>query len=669
MGMEHPMDVLGLGPEKHRETIPTFDSICHDLIENVSELEACIEDILKWKDDFTSQNIPPTVKLQVTLLFSKLFRCKSDLHGPIFEIVRQVMVYARSWNVNRESLLELEKEYHRQYYILDVAIRKLESMQNRMNAIKAQHQLSLWERLTTRILYHHNKDNKDEEEIVETVKPVQVEKTRAMSKPVLAKKPEKVSTEWEKLKETIANYCIDEPDWKREVRKKLNAFKTALRKHYAGVSGLVQELIQRPIPRTTAKLEYLSQKSGTLRFNMKPFPRARSLSLPDLKLFHRRDSTVREYQEWLKVQEQAQELDMYGVPLHKDEPLPPNPLIKRVRCNSTSCIYDFGPSVLLAGTFDETNEINNGRVADDQISDGESEVESSYTEQDGRAFKALLGSSSLKENIAAFLNEPIEQSPLQESNLEDLEKETFSLQDVMELTLLHAQQLHVMKQDFEKQESERQSTIERTASVKDLEIQRLSEQIAMLKKENESLVKRCETLVPAQSFEMKVDAPVEEREKSPLPIQKEITTPQKVVKELTPPSAPKTKSLGKLKQSKQDLNNKSYVQNHKRAPFSSTPFKLGFFERLEFFTESSQKYHQAQREAALQQERLENERKLAHLNLIRDKYDEEVPQVIPAEFMPMPGNVPQGKHKDVITLADHGIYTLTRYSRTMGRKV
>lgn len=55
-------------------------------------------------------------------------------------------------------MLELEKDYHRHYNVLDVAIRKLEGVESRINRIKAQHSLGLWEKLALRILvpFHHH---------------------------------------------------------------------------------------------------------------------------------------------------------------------------------------------------------------------------------------------------------------------------------------------------------------------------------------------------------------------------------------------------------------------------------------------------------------------------------------------------------------------------------
>jgi hypothetical protein len=685
MKMEHPMDVLGLGPEKEREPVPIFDSICHDLVQNLSELEGCIEDLLRWKDDFTNQSIPSSVKLEISLLFSKLFRSKSDLHGPLFELVRQVMVYSRSWNVNREKLLELEKDYHEHYYVLDVAIRKIEALNNRISTNRTQHQLSLWERLTNRILYRHDiqaKQGSEVESVPEVPKkaPAEQEQASRISTPKGAsqmasreaespqpKKSKPDPSAWDELKQDILENCLEEPEWRKTIRLTLRQFRKTLQKHFAGVSGVIQELIRRPIPPTAPKLEYLSQRSGTIRFHLKSFPKARALSVPNLSLFYKRNETVKAFQEWLEAEEKAVELDMYGVPLHQGDDKPPNPLLGRVRSNSTSLLLELGPNVQLSSSFEMNNDINAGRVAVDPQSDTESEVGSNYTEKDEKAFKALLKDQNIQENLAKFLQDQTNEETARENNLDELEKETFDLQDVMELTLLHAQQLHVMKQTFEEQEKDWKIQLDQTVSKKDEEIEQLRQKIDNLTKEKEEILSQHIPIIAEPILEDAESIPRVTRNKSIVPeriksmstlnISKPTREPSMAQLAKIPPVPTKTKSTSSVKQSKTDLaKQKQYVQNHKRAPFESTPFKLGFFERLEWFTEMSQKYHQEQRNKALEKERRNNEQKLAHLKLLRETspMEEQLPQVIPAEFMPMPGHVPPSKNKELITLSDHG---------------
>jgi hypothetical protein len=111
--IQHPMVSFGVDEESPGEPVPVFDQVVEELRENLSELETSIEDLMRWKDNFTQQSVPSSVKLEITILFSKLFRSKSDLHSPLFEIIRLVKIYARQWNVNRLQMLELERDYQK----------------------------------------------------------------------------------------------------------------------------------------------------------------------------------------------------------------------------------------------------------------------------------------------------------------------------------------------------------------------------------------------------------------------------------------------------------------------------------------------------------------------------------------------------------------------------
>jgi hypothetical protein len=112
----------------------TFNSLISSLTENILEFESSIEELIEWKDEVILK-MPSEIKLDMLLLFSKLFRTKSNLHNPLFELIRLVKIYSPEWNINREKMLELEKDFHRNYFVLDVAIRKLESMQKRVGRI------------------------------------------------------------------------------------------------------------------------------------------------------------------------------------------------------------------------------------------------------------------------------------------------------------------------------------------------------------------------------------------------------------------------------------------------------------------------------------------------------------------------------------------------------
>ena len=150
--VSHPATIIKVtAPDTDREVFTEFDLLCNEILAVIGELESSLEDMTNWKDDFLKQSVPSNVKLQLATLFSRMLRSKSDLHEPIFELVRQIKVYSRPWLNKKSSLMELEREYQRHSMVLDVAIRKLEHIQNQMDHLKSEHRVALWERLTSRL--------------------------------------------------------------------------------------------------------------------------------------------------------------------------------------------------------------------------------------------------------------------------------------------------------------------------------------------------------------------------------------------------------------------------------------------------------------------------------------------------------------------------------------
>ncbi|KAH6566979.1 hypothetical protein BASA62_006396 [Batrachochytrium salamandrivorans] len=151
--MQHPCMLLGIIPsENDNEVHNELDSLCNELLTTLAELETSLEDITSWKDDFLKQSVPSHIKLELTILFARLFRSKSDLHEPFFELIKAVRLYSRPWMEKRNALYKLQEEYQRNHEVVDIAIRKLENMDLQLHKIKASNRVNLWERLMTKVM-------------------------------------------------------------------------------------------------------------------------------------------------------------------------------------------------------------------------------------------------------------------------------------------------------------------------------------------------------------------------------------------------------------------------------------------------------------------------------------------------------------------------------------
>ena len=110
----HPAAVLRVtAADEDREVFTEFDVLSNEILSIMGEVESSLEEMTNWKDDFLKQSVPSNVKLQLATLFARMLRSKSDLHEPVFELVKQIKLYSRPWVDKRNAILELEKEYQR----------------------------------------------------------------------------------------------------------------------------------------------------------------------------------------------------------------------------------------------------------------------------------------------------------------------------------------------------------------------------------------------------------------------------------------------------------------------------------------------------------------------------------------------------------------------------
>lgn len=114
MAQNHPIEHL-----EAPKPSSIFINLTNQILETLTEVEIAVEELMNWKDDLMEKSIPAEMKLDISLLFSCLFRSKSNLHNPLFELLKLVGIYSGEWDINRTSLLNLEQDFHR---CLDVKI-------------------------------------------------------------------------------------------------------------------------------------------------------------------------------------------------------------------------------------------------------------------------------------------------------------------------------------------------------------------------------------------------------------------------------------------------------------------------------------------------------------------------------------------------------------------
>ncbi|KND02215.1 uncharacterized protein SPPG_09051 [Spizellomyces punctatus DAOM BR117] len=672
----HPGKVLGVLPDEYdRDVYTEFDELCNEMLTVLGEFETALEEMTIWKDDFLRQTVPSNIKLQLTLLFARLFRSKSELHEPVFELVKQVRVYSRPWLDKRYALVELEKDYQRQCHIINVAIRKMEQMQLQVERIRSEKRVALWERVTKRLMdlfpdYGEQFVTVEVPEESATEPPdtantgmsfPQTPATDVMSRPWTTTTASGTSLNSSisksQLRASIREYITqDTPTWRRKAKDLVKQFQSILEMQHPNLIALLGHFHRRPVPKP-AQPVYISSHSGTIISRSAKVPNLRaSWSMLDLRQFSKMENEEEESkQRVLKRSNSSGVLFALGKDPKLRRPLPGAAIGRREK------IHSGGPVPHGSGAFRNAGF------------DSPSEERREDTEASTFSLRYLdsIGEAEMKEIINSFIDEHpmkipadgnlIDQDP---STKASIHKETYTLQDVMELTLLHAQQMQLLQSEYEERiqqlenhMTETEAAHEETCGDYERRIDVLQERVKRIAQEYMKQAK--EGTPPDKPHTGKEDT-------------SDVTS--EVDTDLPRPDRPRTKSTRRRRSRKKSrqrwrdrkspirspihLVQKRVLPPRHRPVFTSPPFSMSFMDRLRWFTEAK-----LQKRSTIQQkfrsiEMNANEERLAQYHLLRPEKDsptvESDPDVhLPAEFMPMPGDVPPPKRKDI--WAEQGI--------------
>ncbi|KAJ1568846.1 hypothetical protein HK096_005102, partial [Nowakowskiella sp. JEL0078] len=480
-------------PAQHDDA-NAFNSLCEEVLATVGDLEASLEEMTIWKDGFLKTTVPSGVKLQLTLLFARVFRSKSDLHEPLFELIKQVRMYSKPWIEKQVALMELEKDYKRQTQVLDVAIRKLEYLHMQLIKTKAERRVHFWSRLTKRLLEftHTTEQNRLDSEImaIENLRketeqneelpignPIsEIGQLRRIGEIDHIKVTQANHPDMRNMRNDIKSYISQmQPSWKKHRNTLSKQFRRIVRFHFPNITKLLTRAHRHPFS-SQAHLIYPSMYNNTFRIA----PRRSlhgllrrtwsQLELNNLYPIHMQisdnateDLLYQEFNEGLhermneKTQYKGESTQSEKEQVVREGKWP----AKFMRSNSFNAVWELANSRRIA-TYQldaplewpvtwggqgkpriKSHPLNKDAIDDAifgkflDLEDGRDEDE---VEEDN-------GSSV--DDIPSFVYELENGRRVQEEELDINERDQFSLKEVMELTLLHAQQMQLLHHEYE----------------------------------------------------------------------------------------------------------------------------------------------------------------------------------------------------------------------------
>ncbi|KAJ3011207.1 hypothetical protein HKX48_006972 [Thoreauomyces humboldtii] len=696
--VQHPGKLMKVLPDEYDRDVQTeFDVTCNELLNVLGEFETALEEMTIWKDDFLKQTVPSNIKLQLTLLFARLFRSKSDLHEPMFELIKQVRVYSRPWLNKSFSLLALEKDYQRQCHMIDVAIRKMEQMQLQVATIRSEKRVALWEKLTRRVMEvfpEYEGQFTDAAEVIPAPPPqpepevVEEESETSLSEICTSvassssseaadQEAEGVRQEEDEedddrpygtLKDSIREYISeDRPSWKRAARELVRNFRNILQDCHPDFHNILGRLHRRPFPRRIQPL-YLSEHTGSIDPRPRRLPNLRkSWSLPDLQLIARaedRGSTA----------EATQTLR---------------------RSNSFGAVHQFGRRYQIRQLFEEASmERHVAMEEQERYSDRNSENSEEeddrgmFTQEEsmeGLRYMADYDEEEMQEAVNRFMEErPMvftDDAPQDDEPTPAEKKVTFTLQEVMELTMLHGQQMQLLQFEYESRieklheaMADQEATHEEKCDAYEARVEALHQRTKRIAQEYQ---KQAKEVVFAETLQVQRE---ESERRSPSSrghgsSRNGSSRPRSRSAERSPSRSAglptsrqqnrQSRRLTSRQRGRRDAKHVRIKYDTKLARarqasmsrhtpvFQSAPFAMSFMDRLRWYTELK-----LQKRSSIQQKfrRIEiaaNEERLKQYQLLSGPTDSSAagpatePNQLPAEFMPMPGEVPPVKRREL----------------------
>ncbi|KAI8814958.1 hypothetical protein BJ742DRAFT_864892 [Cladochytrium replicatum] len=713
----HPAMTLNLmADESDRQVFSEFDRLCNEVLAVMGEFEASLEEMTIWKDGFLKTSVPSSVKLQLALLFSRLFRSKSDLHEPLFELLKRVRMYSRPWTDKCAALIELEKDYKRQTHVLDVAIRKLEQLHFQVLRMKGDRRLYFWERLTKRMMeYQYNAATKavdpgptrpdtsaqdepssEENTVPGTVRPQTSFAFGFQSIDEALRRP------WtDKNKGDAIGYISEgQPTWnrKRRLRTLARRFRQIARYHFPQLKNILTRAHAHPYPHQP-RILYPSMFNGTFQLCTRRIPSQRKewscIDLASLFPNHSvggydtaslsrsgffsssssmRDYTFEEFEEgWDEWEEGGKVEGEAKRQAHM------------VRSNSFDALWSLGDARQLkrlnANMLQDGDQmVINGEQLEDamfgnleEVFDGDEdgwEDEESDISDAGSSVDDVPYFNHDDEDIRAavesqmFMLRQNQENGIIDGGLEidPMGKDSFTMKDVVELTLLHAQQMQLLGHEYEKREQElldrmQQMEADHASQIQDWKIkhQSATERIQMLAQEyklqKEEAIQMAAIASAASAAAVRAEMAAEEAGRMD---NVEEEGGDVVIRS-------RYAGYGRRRRRKTGWKDRRAMQGrrppahlHKKAlPKVKTPvfrgvqFSMNFMDRMRWATEQHLKHHAQLKHDVMRQEIAANEKRLKHAKLLRPESSTLLNETrrLPATFMPHPGQVPLPRYE------------------------
>jgi hypothetical protein len=128
-----------------------FDILCDGVLNSLSEVQATLQELYQLKDNLLQCFLPAPMLFKVAVIFGKVFRAFSDINTPVNELIRMVRIYSQPWDQNSVALRRLYSLYDAKKQMLNIAIKRLASVDKRAVFFEREKRIGNWEKIFIKI--------------------------------------------------------------------------------------------------------------------------------------------------------------------------------------------------------------------------------------------------------------------------------------------------------------------------------------------------------------------------------------------------------------------------------------------------------------------------------------------------------------------------------------
>jgi len=149
--MEQQKAEMEVQHQKEVEEENKFKALCSRVMNGFNLLSASFTDLIDIKDELVEHDLPPKFLLTFVVTIGKIFRGLTDMENPLSELTRLVELFSIPWKKRSITLKKLHEDNEAIKRELDISLRKLNLMSEKLKKLEDEKAMMNWEKIFTKV--------------------------------------------------------------------------------------------------------------------------------------------------------------------------------------------------------------------------------------------------------------------------------------------------------------------------------------------------------------------------------------------------------------------------------------------------------------------------------------------------------------------------------------